>query len=180
MYSIKNEFQERRLKKERRRNRELRRAQRRQARIDAGLVPSSRDTPKKKASESVSRNALKDKFSTTGNIEFVVKKGEEGVTSCTYLVIPLSVSPLINPESLIKCISPVSWDIHQHSSIEPNKTQSTSLPHTKTSTMLNEPIEMSLFGWKRPYQPPTAEEAITRFQSTNISSRITRGLISIV
>ena len=45
---------------------------------------------------------------------------------------------------------------------------------------MNEPIEMSLFGWKRPYQPPTAEEAITRFQSTNISSRITRGLISIV
>ena len=61
------------MKKERRRNRELQRAQRRQARIDAGLVPSSRDTPKKKASESVSRNALKDKFSTTGNIEFVVK-----------------------------------------------------------------------------------------------------------
>ena len=53
------------MKKERRRNRELRRAQRRQARIDAGLVPSSRDTPKKKIE--ISRQTLKDKFATTGN-----------------------------------------------------------------------------------------------------------------
>ena len=52
------------MKKERRRNRELRRAQRRQARIDAGLVPSSRDTPKKKADGA--KQTLKDKFATTG------------------------------------------------------------------------------------------------------------------
>ena len=68
------------MKKERRRNRELRRAQRRQARIDAGLVPSTRDTPKKKVSETISRNILKDKFSTSGKlllISYSKIKGEE-------------------------------------------------------------------------------------------------------
>ena len=64
------------MKKERRRNRELRRAQRRQARIDAGLVPSSRDTPKKKVSEGVTnaKNAIKDKFSTSGKMASTVAK----------------------------------------------------------------------------------------------------------
>ena len=64
--------QERRLKKERRRNRELRRAQRRQARIDAGLVPSSRDqTPKKnKITDALTRTHIKDKFSTSGKSLF--------------------------------------------------------------------------------------------------------------
>ena len=46
-------FQERRLKKERRRNRELRRAQRRQARIDAGLVPSKNESPRKTGTDAI-------------------------------------------------------------------------------------------------------------------------------
>ena len=69
------------MKKERRRNRELRRAQRRQARIDAGLVPSSRDTPKKKADGA--KQTLKDKFATTGK---GTKKSKRFVRSWTHFI----------------------------------------------------------------------------------------------
>ena len=70
------------MKKERRRNRELRRAQRRQARIDAGLVPSSRDTPKKKADGA--KQTLKDKFATTGKGQRL--KSERFVRSWTHFI----------------------------------------------------------------------------------------------
>ena len=72
------------MKKERRRNRELRRAQRRQARIDAGLVPSSRDTPKKKADGA--KQTLKDKFATTGKNRGRFVRSSRFVRSWTHFI----------------------------------------------------------------------------------------------